>query len=66
MAECAKGAMGAMGGTATPTTAIQTIISDVLGVYGKEVFAVPPKNEGLERAPEYRLPGPRRTLTAFF
>ena len=39
MAECAKGAMG---GTATPTTAIQTIISGVLGVYGKEVVSVHP------------------------
>ena len=38
MAECAKGTMG---GTATPTTAIQTVISGVLGVYRKPVISVP-------------------------
>jgi len=32
---------GGHGGTATPTTAIQTVISGVLGVYGKPVIAVP-------------------------
>ncbi len=32
------------------------------GVYRKPVFTVPPKNGGVERAPQCRLPGPKRTL----
>ncbi len=34
-------------------------------LYRKPVFAVPPKNEGLERAPQCRLPGPKRTLHSY-
>ncbi len=35
------------------------------GLYGKPVIPVPPKNGGLERAPECRLPGPKRTLHVY-
>ena len=34
-------------------------------VYRKPVFTVPPKNGGLERAPECQLPGPKRTLHGY-
>ncbi len=34
-------------------------------LYRKPGIAVPPKNEGLERAPQCLLPGPERTLQSY-